>query len=181
MPPEATVLCAHCGFYLPRKREREHRRLAAQPYVLPPPALPSRLRRVGVNAHEDDDDLDPVNVVSNGEALGGTYDGIDVWHTNNPQVENDVENPQSDGCLVPGAFRNACRSRWGGNMTDVRDDSSDGDLDEEEPSHLPLEDDEHEREPGYVDWAAIEANSGLSAWDQLGESYEAEAAAICKN
>lgn len=35
-------------------------------------------------------------------------------------------------------------------MMDVRDDSSDGDLDEEEElSHLPLEDDEHEREPGY--------------------------------
>jgi hypothetical protein len=134
---------------------------------------------VGVNAHEDDDDLDPV--VSNGEELGGSYNGIDV-HTNNPQVENDVENPQSDDCLVPGAFRNAFRSRWGSNVTDVKDDSSDGDLDEEEGlSHIPLEDDEHEREPGYVDWAAIEANSGLSAWDQLGESYEADAAAIRKN
>jgi hypothetical protein len=134
---------------------------------------------VGVNAHEDNDDLDPV--VSNGEELGGSYNGIDV-HTNNPQVENDVENPQSDDCLVPGAFRNAFHSQWGSNVTDVKDDSSDGDLDEEEElSHIPLEDDEHEREPGYVDWAAIKANSGLSAWDQLGESYEADAAAIYKN
>ena len=64
-------------------------------------------------------------------------------------MENDVENPQSDDCPVAGAFRNAFCSQWGGNMMDVRDDSSDGDLDEEELSHLPLEDDEHEREPGY--------------------------------
>jgi hypothetical protein len=41
-----------------------------------------------------------------------------------------------------------------------------------------VEDDEPE--PGYVDWAAIEANSGLSAWDQLGEGYERDAAAIGK-
>ena len=34
---------------------------------------------------------------------------------------------------------------------------------------------------GIVDWAAIKANSGLSAWDQLGERYEADAAAIGKN
>ena len=66
-------------------------------------------------------------------------------------------------------------------MTDIRDDTSDDDLGEEELSHLALEDDEHEREPGYVDWAAIEANSGLSTWDQLGESYETEAAMIGKN
>ena len=43
----------------PGKREREHRRLVVQSYILPPPTLPSRLRRAGVNAHEEDDDLNP--------------------------------------------------------------------------------------------------------------------------
>lgn len=177
MPPAGeTVLCSHCGIYLPRKREREHRRLATQPYVLPPPALPSRLHRVGVNAHDDDDDPDPA--VLNGEELGGIFNGVDV-HANNPHVD-DIENPQSDDCLVPAAVGGIAHSRWGGNVADVRDDTSDGDSDEELP-HLTLENDEHEWEPGYVDWAAIEADSGLSAWDLLGESYETDAAAIGEN
>ena len=89
-----------------------------------------------------------------------------------------VHNSQPDDPLAHEAVGNALRSRWG-NVA-IRDigDTSDSDSDEELPYPV-LEDDEPE--PGYVDWAAIEANSGLSAWNQLGEAYERDAAAIGKN
>ena len=77
MPTEATVLCAHCGLYLPRRREREHRRLATQPYIPPPPRLPSRLRRVGVDTDSDDD----VPVIPNEEEFREVLAGTLWTHT----------------------------------------------------------------------------------------------------
>jgi hypothetical protein len=41
-----------------------------------------------------------------------------------------------------------------------------------------LEDSDDECDDGFIDWKAIEEGSGLSAWDQLGENYETEAATI---
>jgi len=58
-------------------------------------------------------------------------------------------------------------------VTDVRDDISDNDSDEDLLYPI-LEDDEPK--PGE----AIKTNSGLSAWDRLGEGYEIDAAAIGK-
>lgn len=160
--PSETVLCAHCGQYLSRRREREHRRIATQPYIAPPPAFPSNLLQVGVGSNDiDDSDNDGSEEYSRNYSIPPAED---------PQSNNSDELPLHE------AFGNALRSRWTKVADDIRDDASDSDLEEELP--YPVLEDEHEL--GYVDWAAIEANSGLSAWDQLGESYERDAAEIGK-
>jgi hypothetical protein len=161
--PSETVLCAHCGQYLSRRREREHRRIATQPYITPPPALPSNLLQVGVDS--DDIDDNDGNVL-NDEEYSINYS---IPPADDPQSNN------SDELLSHEAVGKVLRSRWS-KVADSRDDASDSDLEEELP--YPVLEDEHE--PGYIDWAAIEANSGLSAWDQLGESYERDAAEIGK-
>jgi hypothetical protein len=169
MPPFAEiVLCAHCGVYMPRRREREHRKLLIQPYVTPPYIIPSRLRRVGVDADSEDGQS-----VSNDEELAGTCDGpagedVDATYLAGDSVKN---------AQVDESIRNILHSRWD-NMMHAADDVSDSDSDEELPYPM-LEDDEPD--PAYIDWAAIEANSGLSAWDRLGEGYERDAAEIGKN
>lgn len=43
---------------------------------------------------------------------------------------------------------------------------------------VPQEDLSGDDEVDAVDWDALEKECGLSAWDQLGESYEADAAGI---
>ena len=43
---------------------------------------------------------------------------------------------------------------------------------------VPQEDPSGNDEVDAVDWDVLEKECGLSAWDQLGESYEAEAAGI---
>ena len=172
MPATTDVLCAHCGHYMSRKREREHRRLITQPYVAPPLTLPFRIRRVTDDDSDDDVPAASVNVAVESGQNGGSIDGDpDVGY-----VADDHGPPEVD---VSEAAENALRARWG-NVTDVRDDisndSSDEDLADEDLAYPILED--NEPEPGFVDWEAIEANSGLSAWDQLGEGYERDAAAI---
>jgi hypothetical protein len=62
------------------------------------------------------------------------------------------------------------------------DESNDSDLESDrgEPFYPQLEDGNNSDDEEVIDWDAIEAQSCLSAWDQLGEGYEADAAAICK-
>jgi hypothetical protein len=86
-------------------------------------------------------------------------------------IADDHATTQPDTVDVSEAVANALRVRWA-NVTDVRDDISDDDSDED--LYPILEDDEPK--PGE----AIETNSGLSAWDRLGEGYEIDAAAIGK-
>ena len=113
-----------------------------------------------------------VNVVIDGRKDGGSLSGdADMGY-----VADDHAQP--DRVDVSGAVANALRGQWA-NVTDVRDDISDDGSDEDLPYPI-LEDDEPE--PGFVNWEAIETNSGLdlSAWDRLGEGYERDAAAIGK-
>jgi hypothetical protein len=54
------------------------------------------------------------------------------------------------------------------------DSEEDSDLEDEVADEGDGEDDH------YVDWAAIESNYSLSAWDRLGESFDRDVAAISK-
>ena len=65
---------------------------------------------------------------------------------------------------------------WGamlGDKTRPDDKDSDSDLKED-----PVEDAGDEDDDRYDDWAAIEAEFGLSAWDKLGEGFEQEIVGI---
>ena len=177
MPPDGKVLCVHCGTYMPRKREREHRKLATQPYIPPPLVLPSRIRGV-VDSNSDDERP----AMSDGGELGAQNDST-------ADIDGDahIDYPLADDArlgyehISPALEENALRDRWGCS-TGIKDDVSDSDLDDaEQPPPYPILEDEEELKTGFIDWAAIEANSGLSAWDQLGEDYERDAATIGKN
>ena len=74
--------------------------------------------------------------------------------------------------------RNVLRDCWNARRGDERStypDDTDDDSDIEDPVVDANDDDEDEH---YVDWAAIEAESGLSAWDKLGEGFEQDVATI---
>jgi hypothetical protein len=194
MPASRDVLCAHCGKYMNPKREREHRKLGVMPYSSPPPAFQSRLRRV-VDASDDDDD-GPIGSSSrtdgapndpDGGISGGQIDDdfADVPHIDGRAIEDidydmDVENneePSDDNLnTIPRADGTTVTDHWR-RMLEADDSDSDSGSDDELP-YPKLEDSDEESDDGFVDWAVIEAGSGLSAWDRLGEGYEREAAAI---
>lgn len=74
---------------------------------------------------------------------------------------------------------------WAAMGTFDVDSASDSDTDSEintgEAPYPQLEDDGDDSDDGEsTDWDAIEMQSGLSAWDQLGERYEADAATMGK-
>ena len=87
-------------------------------------------------------------------------------------IADDHATTQPDMVDISEVVENALRVRWA-NVTDVRDNISDDDSDEDLPYPI-LEDDKPK--PGE----AIKTNSGLSAWDWLGEGYDMDAAAIGK-
>jgi hypothetical protein len=163
MPAASEVFCAHCGKYLPRRLEREHRKLATSPYASPPPTFQSRVCRV-VDADSDSDETPPTGRTS---SLVGDEAPMDIGDL----VDGDT-GPFSKSF-------DSLRDHWH-HMFEAEDSDSDGDLDDELP-YDKLEDSDNESESGFVDWDAVEAGSGLSAWDRLGESYEKEAAAIGKH
>ena len=77
-------------------------------------------------------------------------------------LADDARNTQlNHRCISPAFEGHILHNPWGCS-TDIRDDSSDSDLEDlEQPPFLILEDDK-ELETGFIDWAAIEANSSLS-------------------
>jgi hypothetical protein len=194
MPRGNTVLCAHCGEYLPRKREREHRRLAFVTIAPPPwPAGHSRLRRiVDIDTDTDDgeplhgaDDPEDIDVPTNGTADERTENEDIMMQDPDPDGDYDVfeaggvAGDDADEDTVSGATGAALRHRWGTVAGSWHENDSESDADEENnPPYPRLEDSDEECDNGFIDWKAIEEGYGLSAWDQLGESYEAEAAAI---
>ena len=89
MPKENTVFCTHCERYLPRKREREHRRLLVTPAV--PPVVPSRLRRVvTVESDSDDDELRSPEMIDDGTINDGATGGVDD-EMDSVNIESDAE------------------------------------------------------------------------------------------
>jgi hypothetical protein len=184
MPTDSSVLCAHCGKYLPRRLEREHRKLAASPYVSPPlvPTFPSQLCCV-IDVDSDDDNDIPNLPADNIEATIDISDQVDEYIAPDDidVVDEDGEDLFDEDHLhdntVPFSMHfDSLRDHWR-HMFEPGDSDSDDNSNDELP-YERLEDSDDESDGGFIDWNAIEVGSGLSAWDQLGESYEKEAAAI---
>jgi hypothetical protein len=156
MAPNRLVLCLHCGQYVTRKRETEHRKLSIAPYTLSPPRRPSRLRRV---THIQLDHGDT------GQGSVGVPDTDNV----SPE-ETNPQDDQADNSVE--VLLSTIDRRWRGAI----EEDSDNDEDPEVEEYLETVDSETDED--YIDWNNIESQSGLSVWDQLGESYEKDAAAI---
>lgn len=188
MPQDNKVLCTHCSKYLPRKREREHRKLVNAPYLLPLPKLPSRLHRV-INADSDSDNGDTTASGIEGyeagpsesqtrESVQSDYGGRRVDTSGIDLGQGNRDSLCGDKSSAFGDAGNVLRERWTRTVEGERyrsDSDSDSDPEGEPPSPR-LEGSDDESDDGYIDWTAIEAGSGLSNWDQLGENYEKGAA-----
>jgi hypothetical protein len=96
---------------------------------------------------------------------------MDIENNEKPSDDNLNTIPRANGTTIIDHWRH---------MLEANDSDSDSGSNDELP-YPKLEDSDEESDDGFVDWAAIEAGSGLSAWDQLGEGYEREAAAISKH
>jgi hypothetical protein len=153
----------HCGEYVSRKQEIQHRQMAFAPYAPPPPRLPSRLRRVS-HLHSDGDE-------SERNILEDTELGVQIDQDFSRQAVQPLEDQAAFVSRISG---NAIRDRWRHGITLQSDSDSDGGSD----GQLPDEDSDSEGDDESINWDAFESGSGLSAWDQLGEGYEIEAAAI---
>ena len=149
---DTDVLCVHCNEYISRARERAHRRLQLAPLYSPPHRIPSRLRRVfdveEPEGRETEGDAHDVAVVS----------GSDV---------NDVDLERQATTIT--AVENLICDRWSRNITNSDEEAKGTSVDE--PSS-PIDGDDNEE----IGWELLEG--GLSAWDQLGEGYEQDAAAV---
>ncbi|KAJ7468889.1 hypothetical protein B0H11DRAFT_1402925 [Mycena galericulata] len=199
MAPSAKVLCTCCNEKISRRREREHRRaLTSAPYASPPGIFPSRQRRVFGPSSEPDYELESMEAGTSGTRSPDSSSGpasveddseledsvgldVDADHDFLPSSVDEVdfeglEDLGMAGTVLPGGdsddddseFYTGASGSFYGDQDDresesVRDEDSDGENSDDDADLL--------------DWDRFEA-PGLSAWDQLGESYEAEAAAI---
>ncbi|KAJ7105986.1 hypothetical protein C8R44DRAFT_638922, partial [Mycena epipterygia] len=191
------VLCVCCNEHISRAREKEHRRaLNSKPYASPPGIYPSRQRRFfGPSSEPDYEpeagpsggysqssdpflDTESISVADDAESHNNADGPSGIDHDFAPVPdEDDIEYPP-DGIGLGAAI------------------SEDGDIDSDDefydgiggdfygaPNDTESERDEDsegensEDDDDLFDWDRFEA-PGLSAWEQLGESYEAEAAAI---
>ena len=180
MPSSNQVLYAHCNTWMSRKREQEHRGLLFSPYVSPPPKLSSRYSRL----LDSDSEEDPVQIPevhhdapsseSGQSVVQSDYDGPALTDSGLDDGDDEdkprISVPDSDDDIL--LVRDV---RWSTTLGDAtRPDDKDSDSDFEEP----VEDAGDDEDEGYDDWAAIEAEFGLSAWDKLGEGFEQEIADI---
>lgn len=171
MPRDTDVLCGHCNTYMPRRREREHRQLINSPFDLPTPTFLSQLQSV-VDAGSDHED-------------GGFNLDVpmDLYEETMDMADEDAEHVDPANSEVTAVIhQDAFEVHWRlpHRATVESDDEDDGegedDMDVDEEGANDGEWDEE-----YIDWVAIEAASGLSAWDRLGESFENEAATTGTN
>ena len=159
MPRDTDVLCLHCQKYMPRSRERAHRAKLHIPKYSPPPPLPSRLKRI----FDIDIELEPEQATISAE------EGQDITKA----VPHDSRSEAQDEPAVRAA-RHSILERW-------RPDRYHRDVDSDVGPEL--EDWDGEDLVGSasneldetLNWDEI-GIGGLSAWDQLGEYYEKDAA-----
>src|ERR1700676_1068961 len=173
MPSSNKVLCTHCNVWMSRKWEWEHRGLLFRPYVSPPPKLSSRFTHLLDSDSEEEPAPIPDLHQDGSSSEFGQHDVQSDYdepaQTDASFDDNDNEGDQSlevdDDILIQNV-------RWGAMLRDkTRPDDEDSDSDLEED---PVEDAGDEDDDGYDDWAAIEAEFGLSVWDKLGEGFEQE-------
>ena len=164
MPRDTDVLCVHCNCYISRTRERAHRtRLQSNFFLPPPPAIPSRLRRVFDLDVESGSAEEPISGPDlDAHAVGGK--------SRSSGTPSNVLKNSAAVASIEDAIERAATSisaRWNIPLN-IDTDNEDSD----EP--VLSQDEDHDA----FDWNRFGAvtESGLSAWDQLGEGYEQDAA-----
>lgn len=192
---EKLVYCLHCKTKVTRAREIQHRKLANTPYVTTEKrAGPSRAGALGfrlstdvnVGQHNNDEEGegypdDPLVEVPGGHFNDEDVDtGTVIMETDNVGVPMEGDEVDDD---IEGAedVLAAMRKRWRGVVCEEEDEDEeeDGDSDDDETT-IPQEDpDEEDTENPAFDWDSLNVEyNGLSAWDQLGEGFECNVAAI---
>jgi hypothetical protein len=189
------IWCTCCKKFLTRKREREHRQAAShlQPHTIPPVTSYRQFTFLATLFSDDEDDIPALATVDHRE------DDEDLYHVKSPspgdgfeETSQPVPDPMdvddlgesevnAEACAdalasddedtISHSYMPAARA-W---MNSDSEDDIDDDLDH---NTVPQEDPSGNDEVDAMDWDALEKECGLSAWDQLGESYEADAAGI---
>lgn len=167
------VLCAHCHTYMTRLLEQQHHKLANSPFDAPQPGFVSQLQSV-VESGSDDED----RVSSDDVAMETDLEGMDTLY----DEAMDVDGKDAEDNNTAARHQDAFENHWGSNCrVTVESDDEHGSDSEDEMDVDEEGGNDGEWDEEYIDWAAIEAGSGLSAWDRLGESFENEAATIGKH
>ncbi|KAJ7442914.1 hypothetical protein B0H11DRAFT_1932112 [Mycena galericulata] len=188
MPPKQ-VFCSCCNQMVSEKMERKHRRDSnAAPYGPPASTYPSRQRRIFAPSSEaDPEDLEHGNAVAGPSNYhrSETPDPLaDIYGVASPEptaMEVDEEEPDVDNLFVDEnidlSFTNNYAHPVAGLSSESDDDTeSEHDIDDEEEMREEDSDGEDPDQDPF-DWDSFTApDDGLSAWDKLGEGYEAEAA-----
>jgi hypothetical protein len=190
------VYCRCCKKFLTRKREREHRKQASKPYGSPEP-VPSYRRFAFLSSilSDDDEDMPALAVVDpleednnkqepNSEA---TNDATNFQEGSEPEPSiHDIDIPMDNSEDEGGRhYENVSAQRWGRHVARAQTPSDAEDSDNEISPDIDQASDVLQEDPtsdddevDVVDWDALERECGLSAWDKLGEKYEADAAGI---
>lgn len=166
MPRDTDILCVHCNIYMPRRREHKHRQLVNPPFDPLPPPLISKLRPV-VNADSDDEDM----VSDTSAQLIGAQAAPTANFEDFFQDAMDLAEEGPEDTFEGHWWSSHCATV---ESDDEEEDNDEMDIDEEGAN------DEGEWDDQYIDWDALKAESGLSAWDRLGESFENDAATTGK-
>lgn len=173
------VYCFCCKTNISRKREREHRRSYTTPYPNAPNIPTSRQQPITESIFESDDDEEGSDIFED-EGVPNMHMAelpvnedipeVQVEHDGFYPMLVDVSDDEDDGECVQ-SYRWA-NTGWPGVNNDETDEEEGGggDLIDDDPSGTSNEAD------AIIDWDLIEKMSGLSAWDQMGEAYEREAA-----
>lgn len=189
------IWCTCCKKFLTRKREREHRQAATRPYI-PPVTSYRQLAFLSALFSDDEDDIPALATVDHRE------DDEDLYHLKSPSPGDDVEETSEpvpdpmdvDDLAMASDWESEVNAEACSSASDDKDnvshsyrpaarawtpsDSEDDVDDDLDHNTVPQEDPSGDDEVEAVDWDALEKECGLSAWDQLGESYEADAARI---
>ena len=181
------IWCTCCKKFLTRKREREHRQAATQPYI-PPVTSYRQFTFLSALFSDDEDDIPALATVDRHE------DDEDLYHLNSPSPDDFGGDPMDVDDLAMGdrdseVNAEACVSALASDDEDTvpqscrpvalaREWTPSDSEDDGDDLAVPQEDPSSDDEVDAVDWNALENECGLSAWDLLGESYEADAARI---
>ena len=168
MPRDTDVFCLHCQSFIPRTRERAHRRQQYPPAYSPPPPVPSRLRRVFDIEHEDATQFQP------NQQEGTALDDVENALTPARDKHDHLGGTASIHHAALQATEASIRGRWDSTFKPAPD--SGGEERYEEPAS-----DEESTDDDTFDWDRFDSGTGLSAWDQLGEDYERETANVGKS
>lgn len=181
MPPTAhLVLCSCCNKYITRRREIAHRAALAAP-ALPSHHTTSRLHPINPAVLDSDE-----SSISNGPDLSSpAHEGGLFFETNDG--DHNTRKTTEDNMDIDTVLKNIYQRQRRPPAWVTDDQQSEMDSEEElrsdgfesvEDSGSEDGEDDANANVNFPDWDTFD-NPGLDAWDQLGESFEREAAEIC--